>query len=117
MSEQQDRTALGLVQDDKPEDFNRYIATLSGPVNLSGAQFRGYDLRKFNLKTANLSHTYLKNSDIRGLDLSKANLAGASMRDAKISGCLFPETITPEEIRLSIELGTRLRCSQYSKHV
>ena len=116
MSQVIEQRALELVQDDKPEEFNRYVASLSVPVNLSGAQFRGYDLRKFNLKTANLSNVYLKNSDIRGLDLSKANLAGASMRDAKMSGCLFPESISAEEIRLSFELGTRLRCSQYSKH-
>lgn len=104
-----DPRALILVQEDKPLDFNRFAEALGGEVDLSGGQFRGYDLRKFNLQKANLTNTYLRNADLRGLDLSGATMEGSSMKDAKVSGSLFPKTIPAQEIRLSLEFGTRLR--------
>lgn len=107
-----DPRALALVQEDKPLEFNKLIESLQGEVDLSGGQFRGYDLRKFNLQRANLSNGYLRNADLRGLDLSQAQLAGASIKDAKISGTLFPHNLSPDEIRLSLEFGTRLRVTE-----
>lgn len=104
-----DQRALLLVQEDKPREFNRLIESQNGMVDLSESHFRGYDLRKFNFKNANLSNCYLRNADLRGLDLSEANLTGTSIRDAKVSGVLFPSNISAEEIRLSLEFGTRLR--------
>lgn len=104
-----DQTALTYVQEDNPHAFNSLVEAHQGPIDLSGAQFRGYDLRKFNFKTANLSDVYMRNADLRGLDLSQANLDGASIRDAKISGVLFPTYYDVLELRLSLEFGTRLR--------
>jgi uncharacterized protein YjbI with pentapeptide repeats len=104
-----DAHALNLIQEDRPLDFNRYVETQGGAADLSGAQFRGYDLRKFNLTGANLSHVYLRNADLRGLDLTGSLMHGASIRDAHISGTLFPLTLSAEEIRLSLEKGNRLR--------
>lgn len=104
-----DPKALVLVQEDRPLDFNKLAESLGGHVDLSGGQFRGYDLRKFNLKHANLSGCYFRNADLRGLDLSDANLVGASIKDAKISGVMFPRSLSPSEIRLSMDHGTRLR--------
>lgn len=104
-----DSKALTLVQEDRPLDFNRLAEASPKGLDLTNAHFRGYDLRKFNLNRANLSGCYLKNADIRGLDLSLSNLEGASLKDAKVSGVLFPKSIAPEEIRLSLVYGTRLR--------
>jgi uncharacterized protein YjbI with pentapeptide repeats len=104
-----DQHALSLIQEDRPLDFNRLIEPLNGKVDLTDAQFRGYDLRKFNLKNANLANAYLRNADLRGLDLTGANLAGVSIKDAKISGTYFPSNIPADEIRLSHEFGNRMR--------
>jgi uncharacterized protein YjbI with pentapeptide repeats len=90
-------------------DFNHVADNFQGVIDLSGAQFRGYDLRKFNLRHANLTNCYLRNADLRGLDLSEALMEGASLKDAKISGTLFPRNIAATEIRLSFDYGTRLR--------
>lgn len=104
-----DRQLLALIQEDRPLDFNRLVEQAGGAVDLTGAQFRGYDLRKFNLTHADLSGAYLRNADLRGLDLSQANMKGASLKDAKISGTLFPDNLPAPEIRLSWEFGTRMR--------
>jgi uncharacterized protein YjbI with pentapeptide repeats len=104
-----DPRALNLVQEDRPGEFNRLIETTGGVVDLSGGHFRGYDLRKFNFQKANLTNCYFRGADIRGLDLSESHMEGVSLRDAKVSGTLFPKNVAPEELRLSLEYGTRIR--------
>ncbi|MDQ7087553.1 MAG: hypothetical protein Q9Q13_06700 [Acidobacteriota bacterium] len=44
------------------------------------------------------------------VDLSEARLDGASLHHAQVGGVLFPPNLPAEEIRLSVQLGTRLRC-------
>ena len=44
-----------------------------------------------------------------GLDRSEADLHGASRHEARISGVFSPANLAPEEIRLSVLLGTRMR--------
>lgn len=78
-------------------------------VDFSGADLRGTDLREANLQNVNLRNAYLRHADIRGQDLRNVNLDGASIHNAKISGVYFAKDISPEEIRLSWEFGTRLR--------
>jgi uncharacterized protein YjbI with pentapeptide repeats len=56
-----------------------------------------------------LSGAYLRTTDLRGVDLSQANLEGASIHEEKISGTLFPENLSPEEIMLSVTRGCRMR--------
>ena len=56
-----------------------------------------------------LSDAYFRGADLRGIDFRQTNLEGASMAEAKISGCYFPKELSAEEIRMSVELGTRLR--------
>ena len=107
-----DQRLLALVQEDRHLDFNRVVEGIEGVVDLSGGQFRAYDLRKFNLRKANLSNCYMRSADLRGLDLSEAQLEGTSLKDAKVSGTFFPYNIAAEEIRLSIEQGTRLRATR-----
>ncbi len=106
-----DEKALGLIQEDRPHDFNHLMQAMEGSVDLSQGHFRGYDLRKFILKQANLTNAYLRNADLRGLDLSETCLDGASLKDARVSGTLFPSVYSADEIRLSLEFGTRLRPS------
>ncbi|MBY0449280.1 MAG: pentapeptide repeat-containing protein [Cyanobacteria bacterium] len=104
-----DTSAYELIQEDRPHDFNRWVETHEGIVDLTGVHLRGYDLRAFNLATANLTNAYMRAADIRGLDLTAANLEGVSIKDAKISGTLFPRNVSAQEIQLSWEHGTRIR--------
>ena len=75
----------------------------------SGADLRGADLRQADLKKIVLRNAYLRDADLRGQDLSHMDLSGCSLFHAKVSGCFFPADIAPEEIRLSLEFGTRMR--------
>lgn len=104
-----DQQALVLLQDEKFDAFNQLVERNGGAVDLSFAHLRSFDLRKCNLKKANLTGAYMRACDIRSLDLSEAELDGASMKDAKISGVLFPRSISSFEITMSVQHGTRIR--------
>ena len=104
-----DQHALNLIQEEKFHDFNNLVERTGGVVDLRGAHLRGYDVRKYHLRKADLTGAYLRSCDLRSVDLSEAQLDGASMKEAKVSGTLFPRNLLPEEIRLSLEYGTRLR--------
>jgi uncharacterized protein YjbI with pentapeptide repeats len=43
------------------------------------------------------------------VDLTGCDLSGASIKGANISGTLFPAEVTADEIRLSLDYGTRIR--------
>lgn len=96
-----------LLWNDDVSAFNEQRP--EGPVAFVNAHLRGVDLRGANLLDVDLSGAYCRNADLRGLDLSRTNLRGASLADAKISGVLFPPDLPAEEIRLSVEHGTRMR--------
>jgi uncharacterized protein YjbI with pentapeptide repeats len=104
-----DPHALNLIQEEKYHEFNSLVERADGVVDLTGAHLRGYDMRKCKLRKADLTGAYLRSSDLRSVDLSEAKLDGASIKEAKVSGTLFPRSLPPEEIRLSLEYGTRLR--------
>lgn len=106
-----DPHALNLIQEERFAEFNNLMESTGGVVDLTGAHLRGYDLRKCKLKKADLTGAYLRSADLRSVDLSEAKLDGASIKEAKVSGSLFPRDLTPEEIRLSLEYGTRLRAN------
>lgn len=93
--------------------FNAQVAKL-GTADLVDADLRGLDLRQAHLKQADLRGAYLRDADLRGVDLSGAKLEGTSLNHAHVSGVLFPLNIAPEEIRLSVEYGTRMRLSNRS---
>jgi uncharacterized protein YjbI with pentapeptide repeats len=78
-------------------------------TNLRSGDYRGRDLRNLNADGLDFSDSYFRNSELKGIDFRNTNLEGASIIDAKISGCYFPDQLSPEEIRLSLETGTRLR--------
>ncbi len=77
--------------------------------DLRGVDLRGLDLRGLDAEGLDFCGSYFRDADLRGVDLSGANLAGCSFYGAKISGTLFPAALSAEEIRLSVEFGTRVR--------
>jgi uncharacterized protein YjbI with pentapeptide repeats len=76
---------------------------------LKNGDYRGRDLRNMNSSGLDFSNSYFRNSDLSGIDFRNTNLEGASLLDAKLSGTYFPEALSAEEIRLSLNTGTRLR--------
>jgi uncharacterized protein YjbI with pentapeptide repeats len=96
-----------LLRDGRIEDFNKLAA--AEPPDLHNADLRMLDLRKADLSRADLSGAYLRNADARGLDLTAANLEGASLHDTNVAGAFFPVALSPEEIWLSVKVGTRMR--------
>lgn len=103
-----DSIGYQLLRDEDIEAFNQRKAK-EDFSDLSGCDFRGLDLRGLKADGLNLSDSYFRNSDLRGIDLRKTKLNGASIAGAKISGCYFPEQLSAEEIRLSLDQGTRMR--------
>lgn len=97
-----------LLQDEQIEQFNA-LREAGHQVDLRGALLRGLDLRGLNVAGLDLQDCYFRGSDLRGVDFREANLEGVSMAEAQISGCYFPASLTAEEIRMSVELGTRIR--------
>jgi uncharacterized protein YjbI with pentapeptide repeats len=97
------------LRDGEKDKFNAEVSNLKKPVDLENCNLQGVDLREVNLVNANLKDSYLKSADLRGADLSHAKLSGASLHKARIGGVLFPKNIEANEIRLSVEYGTRLR--------
>ena len=77
--------------------------------DLRGVDLRTLDLRGMNADGLDMTDAYLRDADIRGVDFSNTLLEGASLRGARISGVKFPPELTAEEIRLSFDLGTRMR--------
>ncbi len=76
---------------------------------LRNGDYRGRDLRNMNAKGLDFSNAYFRNADLSGIDFRETNLEGASLLDAKLSGAFFPAELSAEEIRLSLDTGTRLR--------
>jgi uncharacterized protein YjbI with pentapeptide repeats len=77
---------------------------------LKSGDYRGRDLRNMNASGLDFSNSYFRNADLSGIDFRSTNLEGASLLDAKLSGTYFPAwSCTAEEIRLSLDTGTRLR--------
>lgn len=103
-----DTPALHALREGDAETFHRHIHE-DGGADLVNANLSGCDLKSCRLNGLDLTGAYLAYADLRGLDLRECNLEGASIKHAQISGVYFPETLGPDEIRLSNEKGTRLR--------
>src|SRR5437870_428885 len=97
-----------LLRDSKVEEFNQ-TTRQTERLDLSGANLRGVDLRNANLRKADLRNAYCHTTDLRGVDLSEANLEGASLHRARVSGAYFPPKVSAEELKMSLDLGTRIR--------
>jgi uncharacterized protein YjbI with pentapeptide repeats len=105
-----------LLFEENIEKFNKLAAEGKAP-DLRNTNLSNMDLRQARLKGLDLSGCYLKGADLRGIDLSGCNLQGASMEKAKISGCLFPDNVAMEEIKFSVEYGTRIRISALTRDI
>jgi uncharacterized protein YjbI with pentapeptide repeats len=100
-----------LYQMLRQEDVDAFNANRDSmdTSQLCSGDYRGRDLRKMNAKGLDFSNAYFRNADLSGIDFRETNLEGASLMDAKVSGVYFPVELSPEEIRLSLDHGTRLR--------
>jgi len=98
-----------LLHSEEIEEFNTQREIHDDFSVLKGLDFRGLDLRGAELNGFDLSDGYFRQTDLRGLDLRTCNLEGASLRSAKISGTYFPDELSPDEILMSLNHGTRLR--------
>ena len=99
-----------LLREGEIEAFNEKKAA-GEAMNMSGFDFRNMNLQGMDASGLDLSNCYFRKTDLRGIDLSQANLRGASIHDARISGVLFPEQLTADEITLSLDHGVRMRYS------
>jgi len=99
-----------LLRAEKVADFNKRKAAGENTEGLlCGGDFRGLDLRNLDADGLNLRDAYFRGADLRGVDFSNANVEGASFCQAHISGCYFPRELSADEIRLSFDLGIRVR--------
>ena len=98
-----------LLRDGQIEQFNQRIK--SGEVaDLTGCDFRHMNLQGLIADKLDLSNGYFRQADLRGIDFRACkSLEGASIHGAKISGVYFPKSLSPEEITLSLQHGTRMR--------
>lgn len=97
-----------LLRDENIKAFNTKKPQ-ADTSHLHSKNYRGLDLRKMDADGLDFSNAYFRGADLRGIDFSNSKLHGASIASAKISGCMFPKELRAEEIRMSVELGTRLR--------
>lgn len=100
-----------LLRNEDIKGFNEQRDKLDTSHLVSG-DYRACDLRNMNATGLDFSNAYFRNADLSGIDFRETNLEGASLLDAKLSGTYFPRELSPQEIRLSLETGTRLRYSQ-----
>lgn len=97
-----------LLREEKIDEANALLAKGFEP-DLSGTDFRALHLCGLHTDGIDFSNSYFRMADLRGMDLRNCNLEGASLHSAKITGCYFPKPLSAEEIRMSVEHGTRLR--------
>ena len=100
--------AFKLLRVGETEAFHKNIQGRDS-VDFSGTDLRGTDFRKVDLSRLVLRDAYLRDADFRGCDLRHLDLQGASLQNAKISGAYLPANISPAEIQMSLQFGTRLR--------
>ena len=103
-----DDQLYNLLREEKIDEFNSRRSKDS-EYDLSGLDFRGLDLRGLDTKGVNFENSYFRQANLAGLNLSHCRLEGASIRGANISGVFFPMELTPEEIVMSLNHGTRMR--------
>jgi len=97
-----------LLRDGKIKEFNT-LKDSGQKCDLTGADFRAVTLVGLDADGLDFSNCYFRMSNLRGIDFSKAKLEGASIHGAQISGVKFPKELAPEEIKLSLEHGIRMR--------
>jgi uncharacterized protein YjbI with pentapeptide repeats len=97
-----------LMRQGNTAEFNR-LRQSQASGDFHSCDLRGLDLTRFDVENLDFSDAYFRQADLRGLDLRTCRLAGASLHAAHVSGVYFPAELAPEEIEMSVRLGTRLR--------
>ena len=97
-----------LLRTEDIKNFNEQRDQLN-TSELKSGDYRGRDLRNMKAQGLDFSNSYFRNADLSGIDFRNTNLEGASLLDAKLSGTYFPVALSAQEIRLSLDTGTRLR--------
>lgn len=97
-----------LLRNEDIKSFNEQRDKLNNE-DLKSGDYRGRDLRNMKADGLDFSNSYFRNTDLSGIDFRNTNLEGASLLDAKLSGTYFPQELSAQEIRLSLETGTRMR--------
>lgn len=110
------RPKPALLAEERRDEFNRLAAAGQAP-DLRGANLANLDLRGYALRGLDLSGAYLRGANLSGQDLTDCNLSGVSLKGARVSGVLFPENVRAQEIRLSVDLGTRIRTDAAARHL
>ena len=108
-----DDPAYQLLLSERVDGFNLKRKNLD-LSKLTGNRYQGLDLRNLNAENLDLSDSHFRNTDLRGIDFRQTNLEGCSFSGAKISGCYFPKSLSPAEITMSVDKGTRVRYSAAS---
>ena len=103
-----DHPLYQMLREGRVEDFNTQ-RNMHSNLDFCGCNFRGIDLRGADVAGVDFTDAYFRGADLRGVDFRESRLEGASLAAALISGCYFPTELSPEEIALSLEKGTRLR--------
>ena len=103
-----DDPAFRDLRENDIEQFKQHVAGRK-QVDFSSADLRGVDLRNVDVCRLILKDAYLRDADLRGLDLRCLDMDGCSIHGAQISGTYFPINLSPQEIALSVQYGTRLR--------
>ena len=98
-----------MLRQEDVDDFNANRDSLD-TSELTGGDYRGR--AQDERRGLDFSNAYFRNCDLSGIDFRETNLEGASLMDAKVSGVYFPEALSADEIRLSLDHGTRLRYHQ-----
>ena len=97
-----------LLRSDNVKGFNAQREQ-GHACDMRGVDLRTLDLRGMNADGLDMTDAYLRDADIRGVDFSNTRMEGVSLRGARISGVMFPAELGADEIRLSVEFGTRMR--------
>ncbi len=97
-----------LLRVDDAKGFNQR-KDAGADCDLTNVDLRGLDLRGLDAAGLDFSGSYFRDTDLRGVDFSAATLRGCSFYGCKISGTLFPAELSADEIRLSVDHGTRVR--------
>jgi uncharacterized protein YjbI with pentapeptide repeats len=78
-------------------------------VDFGDADLRAVDLRKADISKVILRGAYLRDADLRGVDLRGKDLEGCTLLRARVSGTFFPTELSAQELRNSVDLGTRIQ--------
>jgi len=100
-----------LLREGKIDEFNKLKAS-GEHCDFTNCDFRNLDLQNLDASGLDFTGCYFRQTDIRGVDLSNTKMLGASINGARISGVFFPKELSAEEIKLSVEYGTRMRYSR-----